>query len=75
MHYLIESWFNILTGKQSNWEFFVNINGGWLEMEYQHRYGPYASEKDQWEWMFLNAERIKLSEEDYDTLLKKLELD
>lgn len=75
MFYPLKSWINIILGKQSNWEFFVEINGGWLEMEYQHRYGQYASEREQWEWMYLNAERIELSNEDYNELLKKLELD
>ena len=73
MMYLFELWFNILIGKQSNWEFFVDINSGWLEMEYQHRYGNNPTEQEQLEWMWMNAETIKLSAEDYDALMMRLD--
>ena len=72
--YLINFWFDIISGKKSNWEFFVNLNSGWLEMEYQHRCGNHPTDLQQWEWMFLNAERIELSVEDYDALVKKMGL-
>lgn len=72
--YLFEIWFNVLIGKQSNWEFFSIINSGWLEMEYHHRYGNNPTEQEQWEWMWMNAENIKLSAEDYDSIMVRLGL-
>lgn len=71
--YIFDSWCDTLTGIQSNWEFFVYINSGWLEMEYQHRYGSNPTEEQQWEWMLMNAEHIKLSAKDYDSLMSRLE--
>lgn len=74
MIYLIELLFNILRGKNTNWEFFAIINSGWLEMEFEHRYGVNPTELEQWEWMFLNSERIEVSDEVYEALLKQFEL-
>lgn len=74
MNYLIEMWQDVLIGKQSNWEFFTAINSGWLEMECQHRYGNNPTEEQQWEWMWMNVETIKLSSEDYDAVMLRLGL-
>jgi hypothetical protein len=73
MDYLITEWFNILRGSHTNWYFFSHINSGWLEMEFEHRYGVNPTEVEQWEWMFLNSERIEVSDEVYEALLKQFE--
>lgn len=69
--FVIISWLNIITGVRSNYEFFMNINHGWLEMEFKALYGDNPTEEDQWEWMLKNAETIYVSENDYDALLNE----
>lgn len=59
---------------RDTWEFFNAINSGWSEMEFTHRYGDNPTEQDYWEWMMLNPQTIYLSEEDFDTLVSRLDI-
>lgn len=70
--WIVENWFNIIKGRNSNWEFFSYINSGWLEMQFKGLYGNNPTEHQQWEWMLKNAETIRIPKEAYDTLLIRL---
>lgn len=72
--YVIALWLDTVSGRRrSSWGFFNVINFGWLEMTFAHRYGPDPTEEDMWEWMWENRETIRMSVEDFDSLLSKLE--
>lgn len=70
--YILLTWLNTVFGSSSNWEFFSLLNDGWLTMEFTFRYDANPSEEDEWEWMYLNAERVVLPAVDFDALYKKL---
>lgn len=74
MSYLLSEWIEVLRGNETNWSFFTQINGGWLEMEFKSRYGDNPTEENYWEWMWINAKTITLPTDDYLTLLDMLEL-
>jgi hypothetical protein len=66
------NWYNCFLGIQSNYHFFIDINSGWLEMEFKYLYGDNPTEQQQWEWMFKNAEVIRLSKEDLELFVEML---
>lgn len=68
---VIREWYNILLGIQSKYHFFLDINSGWLEMEFKHLYGDNPTEKDYWNWMLRNAETVYVSDEFYETILNE----
>lgn len=74
MNYLLSEWIEVLRGGETNWSFFNQLNSGWLEMEFKSRYGDSPTEENYWEWMWINAETIKIPTEDYLKLLDMLEL-
>jgi hypothetical protein len=65
---VIQDWYNTLQGIQSNYQFFLDINSGWLEMEFKHLYGDNPTEKDYWNWMLRNAETVYVSDEIYKSI-------
>jgi hypothetical protein len=73
LSWTIVTWIDNLLGETSNYEFFVYLNSGWLKMQFEALYGPNPSEQDCWEWMFKNAETIRLSEKDYDEFVSRLD--
>lgn len=69
--FVIFNWLNAIRGINSNYAFFMCINNGWLQMQFKELYGDNPTEQQQWEWMFKNAEVIRVSAECYDDLLKR----
>lgn len=68
---VIQDWYNILQDIRSNYQFFLDINSGWLEMEFKHLYGDNPTEKDYWNWMLRNAETVYVSNDFYELLLNE----
>lgn len=68
---VIGNWFDVLTGKSSNHSFFLEINKGWLEMDFHSLYGDNPTELQQWQWMFRNAETIYVDAETFNKLTEQ----
>lgn len=73
LNYIVEELIDVLLGETSNHNFFTYINNGWLKMEFNNLYGDNPSEQECWEWMFRYAETIKLSPNDYNSLIELLD--
>jgi hypothetical protein len=69
--FLILDWIDVVTGTKSNYEFFMIINGGWLQMEFNNLYGDNPTEDNEMDWMLKNAETIYVSSECYDLLINE----
>jgi hypothetical protein len=50
---------------QRYWDFWINVNGGWLDMEYKYKFEEFWGKG-------AKPEKIILSKENFDALVERL---